>query len=116
MALDRDLLALMPRTVTVAAPSGGLSAAGVPTFSTGSTTLRARVTPVAEQVIDDRGVERTSSHVAWLASTSSTGPPAALSAAWKFTSSVLPSGVVPLRVERPDDEEGRHHVKVWFGP
>lgn len=114
MPVDRDLLGLMPRTVTVSPPSGAVSAYGVPTFSTSTTVLRARVTPISEQVVDDQGAERSASHVAWLASTSSTGHPD-VTTAWKYTSSALPSGVVPLRVERPDDEDGEHHIKVYFG-
>lgn len=115
MAFDPDLLELMPHQVLVyARASAGGNGYGAESFSTTASTYRGRVYPHSQEVTTDDGQVVQSNYVAWLRST------AALTVHHRYR---LPAAVVstsgpqpiPVKVDRPPDEDGQHHVKVFFG-
>lgn len=112
MVMDRDLWDLMPQTVTVSTGPKSRSAYGTETASTSSRAWRARVTTSNDRITTDDGQTTQATHVVWMASSSTSATPPTV--AHKF---VLPGSprVHPLKVEGPQDEDGVHHYKVWFG-
>lgn len=109
MAFMRDLLELMPDTVTITAPAASTAPNiyGRTNYSTATTTYRCRWTPTNKsyrfdnQTINEAGV-------LVIAST------APLPAQAKIT---LPNGESPpvLWVKYPHDEDGQHHARVTLG-
>lgn len=108
MSWSTDFEALMPHGVTVKALSSiSTDGYGTAVYGTG-TTYKARISGTQEVVTDFMGDEQVASHVVWVASTSTFGPDAQF---------VLSNGDTPnlLKVAAVPDEDGTHHVKLWFG-
>lgn len=81
---------------------------GEPTFSTVSSTFKARIVDVSTQVRDQQGNVVQVRTVAWVASTGT------ILATGRIT---LPDGSTPpiAAVSRYPDEDGTHHHKIKFG-
>lgn len=108
--MEDDLLALMPDTIVVTTGPASRDLAGVPTYSGGGTTYAARV---VYKTMHQRGGQgswrsREGAHHAWVDSTTlfSTG-----------CRVVLSDGTSPpiRNVQGFPDENGMHHVKIFFG-
>jgi hypothetical protein len=111
MSIDRELLALMTDTVTWSTGST-ISQYGVPSFSTASHSMAARIVDRYDEIRDADGQVRAARGTVWCASTSaSTYRP---SVDDRIT---LPDGTTPpvLRVETYPDEVDTHHHKVTIG-
>jgi hypothetical protein len=108
MSWSTDFEELLPQGVTVKGLSSiSTDGYGTPVYSAG-TTYKARISGAQEVVTDFTGNEQVASHVVWVASTSTFGPDAQF---------VLSNGDTPvlLKTAAIPDEDGIHHVKLWFG-
>lgn len=105
MALEPDFLTMTNDTVTVAQPST-YSKYGAPTFASPSSAIPARLEIGGKIVVDSEGVERMSSGLLFILSTT-----AVVTTESKLT---LSNGDTPeiLRVDILNDEEGQHHLEV----
>jgi len=110
VTIDRALLELMTDTIVFAVPSS-LSQYGVPTFSTSSQSMSARIVTKHEEVRDVNGAVKEAQGHAYCASTSNSFTPTVES---RMT---LSNGKTPpiLRVEQYPDESSTHHFKIVFG-
>ncbi len=109
MAWTDALLSLFSTSVTLNTLSGfSTDGYGVPSYSTGGTSIPVRIVAEQSMVRTFEGIEELATTTCWLASTSTFGP------ADQFT---LPDGTTPpvLAVERFSDEDGWTHSKVYFG-
>lgn len=110
MGFDAAFGALMPHTVTVSSITGvSTDGHGTPTYGTG-TAYTALVQDKQQEVITVAGHTAVSRSIAWIKSTST------FDVSDRFELSVSP-GEYPavLVVANMYDQDGLHHVKVWFG-
>lgn len=109
MPFESDFLELMNDTVVVSHRSAH-SNYGVQTFSTLSSTYRARVVEAVGEHRDALGQNVKVTAIAWIASTGDN----TIRDDDKVT---LPNGTSPpiLRISAYPDEVGLHHYKVLFG-
>lgn len=107
MAFDRSFLNLMPHTVTVATLSA-TDVYGDASYSTSTTSYRARWVHGPEVVTNYLGEEVVSMDTVWVASTSLIPVTAEVT---------LPDGSSPhlISVQQYPDEDGIHHLKLNFG-
>ena len=112
MSFDTEFLELMADTVRVSTMSS-FDGYGDPTYSTGGTTYAARITEIPKLVRNFMGEEVVASHVVWVASTGLI--PATSQVSWTASdgSTQFPN---LISIERPADEDGTHHHKLYFGP
>lgn len=105
--MDTAFRPLLNTTVTVTT-SVSLDRYGVATYTGTASTYRARVVQKAEKILDIKGNEATSSHIAWIDSTGTIAHTDRI---------VFNDGTSPpiQRVERYPDENGYHHLKVFLG-
>lgn len=108
MAFERAIFeSLMKQSVVVRARTGH-NTHGEASYSTTSSTFRARVVRRPGQVRDTEGNVVRYGTIAWVASTGT------INVTDKVT---LPDGTFPplLSVEMYPDEDGNHHAKLLFG-
>jgi hypothetical protein len=112
VAFEREeFLALMPETVSVAAVTA-TDGYGKRTYGT-ATSYRARVRHKTQRIFSVNNVEEWAKHKVWIAPNAD-GTIPTLDARSLVT---LPDGSQPpvLAVDHVTDEDGVHHVLVWFG-
>lgn len=108
MPLDPQMLTMMSTTIVVStAGASSYSNYGVETFSGSGSTLTARVVHKSVELRGEGGDVRHAVGMAWIGST------AAMSTGVRMYTNGAYYRVV--QVERQQDEDGRHHTKVWFG-
>ena len=107
MGLEKDFLSMTSDTVTVAQATT-MSKYGAPTFGSPSTAIPARIEFETRRVIDSEGVERISSGMVFVLSTTAVVTPQ--------TRMTLPNGDTPeiMRVDILNDEFGQHHLEISF--
>ena len=112
MSFDAEFLELMADTIRVSTMAS-FDAYGDPTYSTEHTVYPARITEIPKMVRNFMGEEVVASNVVWVASTGLI--PATAQISW-----TAPDGSTQfptlISIERPADEDGTHHHKLYFGP
>lgn len=111
MSFDTEFLELMAQTVRVSTQVS-FDGYGDPTYSTGYTEYPARITETPKVVRNFMGEEVIASNTVWVASTGLI--PATVQVTWTRDDG---STMVPnlISMERPSDEDGTHHHKLYFG-
>lgn len=111
MAFESEFLALMPETITIAQPTGQ-DGYGKRSYGA-ATSYRARIVEKMEKIVTVQGREDFATTKVYVAPDSSGALPD-LSARVQVT---MPDGTTPNVVgfARQSDEEGPHHVIIWFG-
>ena len=112
MSFDTEFLELMADTVRVSTMSG-FDAYGDAVYSTSASTYRARITEIPKMVRNFMGEEVVASNVVWVASTGIISATAQISWTMPDGSTQFPT---LISIERPADEDGTHHHKLYFGP
>jgi len=109
MAFSTGFLSLMTSTLKVSTRSAH-SFYGEPTFTGSTTSYRARIVEKPGYLRTGESEEIAYRHMAWVRSTGATS----ITASDRVT---LPDTSTPpvVGVERFSDEDGPHHVKVYFG-
>lgn len=112
MSFDSEFLELMPHTIRVSTMAS-FDGYGDPVYSTDTSIYRARITEIPKMVRNFMGEEVVASNVVWVASTGFI--PVTVQVSW---TSVDGSTMFPtlISLERPADEDGTHHHKLYFGP
>ena len=109
MSFDAQLLSLMPSTIKVSTRTTH-SFSGTPSFASSTTSYRARIVSKPGYIRGPEQEEIEYRTVAWARSTGATS----ITASDRVT---LPDGSRPpvVGVERYADQDGQHHVKIYFG-
>lgn len=111
MSFDSEFLELMADTIRVSTMSS-FDGYGDPTYSTSYTSYPARITEIPKVVRNFMGEEVVASNVVWVASTGTI--PATAQVSW-----TMPDGSTQyptlISIERPADQDGTHHHKLYFG-
>jgi hypothetical protein len=112
MTFEPDFRDLMTDTITVEPVTGTTTGYGKRTFGT-AVTYECRIRHKLQRVINLEGHVTWAKHKVWVAPDSSGNFPA-LDQRARVT---LPDGTQPqmLAIEHMDDEDGLHHVVLWFG-
>jgi len=112
MSFDPEFLELMADTIRVSTMTG-FDGYGDVAYSTTPSTYQARITNIPKMVRNFMGEEVVASNVVWVASTGII--PATAQVSWTMSDG---STQMPLliSIERPADEDGTHHNKLYFGP
>jgi len=111
MSFDPEFLELMADTIRVSTMAS-FDGYGDPIYSTGYTEYPARITEIPKMVRNFMGEEVVASNVVWVASTGMI--PATAQVSW-----TMPDGSTQfptlISLERPADQDGTHHHKLYFG-
>lgn len=115
MSFENDFRELMPTTITVEpmTAEGTGTGYGVRTYGT-AVTYQARIRHKLQRVINLEGHITWAKHKVWIAPLVSDGSLPDLDERSRVT---FPDGTQPqmLAMEHLDDEDGLHHVVLWFG-
>lgn len=112
MSFDPEFLELMADTVRVSTMST-FDGYGDVVYSSQASTYQARITEIPKMVRNFMGEEVVASHVVWVASTGVI--PATAQVSWTMPDGSTQTPVL-ISIERPADEDGTHHHKLYFGP
>lgn len=112
MSFESEFRGLMASTVTIEEVAS-MDEYGKRTYGTG-TTYQARVRQKIERVFNLQGREEWAKTKVWVAPHSTTGAFPTISPRSRVT---LPDGTQPplIAFERIYDENGPHHMILWFG-
>jgi len=113
MTFENDFREFMPDTITIEPVTGSTTGYNKRTFGTG-VEYQCRIRHKLQRVINLEGHVTWAKHKVWIAPLASDGSFPTLDNQARVT---LPDGTQPqmLAIEHIDDEDGLHHVVLWFG-
>ena len=114
MTFSNEFRDLMPDTITVEEVTGNTGTGYNKRTYSAATTYQVRIRHKLERIINLEGHISWAKHKVWIAPLASDGSFPSLDERSRVT---FPDGTQPqmLAIEHIDDEEGIHHVVLWFG-